>query len=147
MSEHMAEDGMFTHLMTLLLGGGGVGSAWLYATKRRETESERIARFEDRLLVEYHRTQDDYRAMNVEMNTIREAYNKEASARERATKDLLRAEEDLRGALDRVSTLEGELTGTRELVQVLQVQNGLLRRRLREHGDELGGESSEGGER
>lgn len=40
--------GVMTHLATLILGGGGVSAAWAYLTRRRETDSERIARYEGR---------------------------------------------------------------------------------------------------
>lgn len=143
-ADNMAdEQGFLTHLVTLVLGGGGVGSAWAYATRRRELDTDRVARFEERLMSEYERTQEALRATQAEQHRIADLYRDEKAARVRATEDLERAEAALTNALHRVSTLEGELRDTRALVTVLDEQNALLRRRLREHGDELGGERSD----
>jgi len=39
---------VLTHAVTLLLGGSGGTAAWAYLSRRRETDSERQARFETR---------------------------------------------------------------------------------------------------
>lgn len=45
---HGPTGAVITHLLTLLLGGGSVSAAWAYLTRRRETDAERLARFETR---------------------------------------------------------------------------------------------------
>lgn len=144
------ESNLFSHALTLLLGGGGVGSAWAYVTTRREREADRVARFEERMLTEYHRVQDEARAMNVALNETRDAYRREQSQREDATRSLDRAEQALQAALARVQELESSQRDTRALVNALTTQNveltaqnKLLRETLRGLGHELGGAASE----
>lgn len=140
----MAEEQSFiTHLVTLLLGGGGVGSAWAYVTKRRESEADRVARFEERMLAEYHRTQDDMKTAMNEVHNLRDKLREEQGLRRDALDDLDRAGEALKNALERVTTLERELRDTRALLDETREQNKLLKARLREWGDELGDGSSD----
>lgn len=49
LNQHATAWSVASHLATLILGGGGVSAAWAYLTKRRETDADRVARFETRL--------------------------------------------------------------------------------------------------
>jgi len=157
MKENTMDDSLISHLATLVLGGGGMGGVWAWAAQRKEKEADRIARFEDRLIREVERMQKEHDEAMIVVKETRDAYYEERQARTDATRDLVEAEEKLvkaeqklGDALARVKALETSEAQTREVMALLGQQNkelikqnGLLKSRLREHGDELGGSDSD----
>lgn len=104
------------YLASLLLGGGGTAAAWAYLTKRRESDADRLARFETRL---------DSRIAKLEEED------------ERKAERILDLFNRLAIADTQIRDLVSERDALLAVVGQLKEQNKILRGRLRQLGEEV----------
>lgn len=104
------------YLASLLLGGGGTAAAWAYLAKRRESDADRLARFETRL---------DSRIAKLEEEDAKKAER------------ILELSNRLAIADTQIRDLVSERDALLAVVGQLKEQNKLLRGRLRQLGEEV----------
>lgn len=104
------------YVLSLVLGGGGTAAIWAYMAKRRESDADRLARFETRL---------DSRLAKLE----EEDEKKSARILDLSNK-LAIAETQIKDIASERDTLLG-------VVGQLREQNRILRGKLRGYGEEI----------
>lgn len=104
------------YVLSLVLGGGGTAAVWAYLAKRRESDADRLARFETRL---------DARLASVEQD------------RDRLLLQLGDVNIKLAVAQTQISDLASERDALLGVVGQLREQNKILRGRLRQLGEEV----------
>lgn len=104
------------YALSLVLGGGGMAAVWAYLSKRKESEADRIARYETRL---------DSRLARLEEEDAKK------------TNQILELSTKLAIADTQIKDLASERDVLLGVVGQLKEQNKILRGRLREYGEEI----------
>jgi chromosome segregation ATPase len=111
-------------VLTLLMGGG---ASWAYMTRRKETDAERIARYEGRLDARLDASERDRDALRTQLSELDKKLAVALLELEDARKDLGNARVDLE---EERAAREAETARAEELIELLRAHAILIPDRL-----------------